>query len=98
MKIKLNKQIVSSHRVHADKDDILQVILNNVTYFICDSKYYPNTSIPVFLSQCSEVIHDKDLYIDPAADEKFYNVLETPDNSSLEDDPLYTAFPTDDDN
>jgi hypothetical protein len=105
MKIKLNKPIIGiedgpalglcNRRIHADVGDVLKVILNNGTYFICDSKYFPNTSIAVFLNQCEEVIREN------ASDKD--DVLEDYDNTEsknndLEDDPFYTAFHTDDDN
>jgi hypothetical protein len=100
MKIHLNKPIygirngTESKILHADKGDILTVILHNPTHFICDSKYYPNTHIVVFKSQCDEIIKEVDIE-DTLSPERYYHVLEDSSKSNL-DDPFYTELYPDD--
>ena len=86
MQVILSKPIVGRHsgdngkiesRMYAMEGEILDVILQNKTHFVCDSKTYPNTSIIVFPSQCREVLVKKDEE-DMYADEKYYNVYEEP--------------------
>ena len=99
MKIRLNKSIVGYAdgdvdrcRVHADIGDILTVIFNNPTHFVCDSIRYPNQEIIVFHNQCEIVETTKEIKIeDPDKLEKFYHVYEENVNPDL-DDPFYTAF------
>lgn len=104
MKIRLNKPIIGyqkngdevTERIHAEKEDVLSVVLNNKTHFVCDSVKYPGTSIVVFPSQCSEVIQEIELENeDPHADEKYYHIYEGY-TKPIVDDPFYTAFESED--
>lgn len=72
-------------QTHADAGDVLDIILRNKTYFICDSKYYPGTDIIVLKSQCEEILTDNQK-IDDSEDEKFYGIYEEPDEIQLKDD------------
>ena len=88
MQVILSKPIVGRHsgdngkiesRMYAMEGEILDVILQNKTHFVCDSNTYPNTSIIVFPSQCKEVLIDKENEEDMFAAEKYYNVYEEPE-------------------
>jgi hypothetical protein len=103
MKVILNKSIIGYKnddqfitRIHADKGSELSVILNNNTYFICDSVNYPGNHIVVFPSQCEEVIHEEVIQTDDHDIEKFYNTYEKP-SKSPSDDPFYRALFTETD-
>jgi len=64
-------------RLHADRGDILPVILRNPTHFICDSKYYSGNHIIVFPSQVSEVLKEPLTVQDDYYDiEKYHNTYE----------------------
>ena len=98
MKVKLNQSIIGqcnneeqSTRLHADEKDVLPVIFQNPTHFICESKYYPGLHIPVFHSQVENVIREKDVYTDEYDIEKYYHVYEDKSKHDL-DDPFCTAF------
>jgi hypothetical protein len=107
MKVLLKKSIVgyrreiseetirwSAPRVHADEGDVLPVIFNNQTHYICDSKHFPNIHIAVFPSQCSEIIPEEDR-IDEHKEERYYNVYEDSKDTNI-DDPFCTAFDIED--
>jgi hypothetical protein len=70
--------------LHAEKGEILNVILHNRTHYICDSSIYPEVPIAVFPNQCSEVIYDK-VEEDEQAPEKYYNTYVEPEQV-IEDD------------
>jgi hypothetical protein len=48
----------NSERLHAKAGDVLNVLLRNETYYVCDSKYYPNEDIIVFKSQIDTEISE----------------------------------------
>ena len=104
MRIRLTQPIVgykqgneTEPRIHANKDDILQVILNNPTHFICDSLNYPEQAIIVFKSQCIVInaLGLEKIIEDPYYEEKYYHVYEDKSKQKL-DDPFHTAFEFDD--
>ena len=99
MKVCLNKTIFgttiqgenSIKRKHAEPGDVLDVILNNPTHYICDSKHFPGEHIVVFHNQGVMIAEEADISIDDHADEKYYHVYEDNNKTDL-DDPFYNAF------
>lgn len=99
MRIRLKQPIIGYKKgneiesfLHADENDIVQVIFRNDTHFVCDSKRFPNREMIVFNSQCNIIDRaGKDIIEDPHAEEKFYHVYEDQSNQKL-NDPFYTAF------
>ena len=76
-------------RMHAAKGEILNVILRNKTHYICDSVFYPDTTIAVFHSQCADVLFDREEE-DEHAPEKYYNTYVEPEEPLRNDifDPI----------
>lgn len=103
MRIRLKQSIIGCKQgdetkrfLHAEKNDVLQVIFRNDTHFVCDSKNYPDRGIIVFNSQCNIIDRaGEDIVEDPHAEEKYYHVYEDQSNLKL-DDPFHTAFEFDD--
>ena len=65
-------------RKHASQGDLLDVILRNKTHYICDSVFYPDSTIVVFNSQCADVLFDREEE-DEQAPERYYNTYEEPE-------------------
>jgi hypothetical protein len=99
MKIRLKTTIFGhrndenfSTRIHAERDDILPVIFQNPTHYLCASLKYPEQPIVVFKSQCEVVERIKESVIeDPHEAEKYYHVYTEPSDPNL-NDPFNTAF------
>jgi hypothetical protein len=84
--------------LHASAGDILPVILNNSSHFICDSVKYPGKHIVVFPSQVSEIIHETIPTDDDSSIDKYYNIYDEPKSKiELENDLPYSTLQSDDD-
>jgi len=64
MKLLLNKNVEGSNRMtketrlHGKPGDVLFVLLESPSYYICDSFYYENQAVIVFKTQVKEIIKD----------------------------------------
>lgn len=48
-------------RLHGKAGDVLFVLLTSTSYYVCDSKYYPNQTAIVFRNQVERLIKEDDI-------------------------------------
>lgn len=84
-----------NYTLHAEAGDVLTVIFNNPTHYICESIKHPGLSIAVFPHQVADIIEET-VEKEDRSFEEYYQTVEVPDKSP-EDDPFYRALFSDED-